>query len=92
MYRAEAKRDEFEKYVPLYHAPDKSVAVLKEKLNTSTMVDIFYGTALALGGAAAGFVPYFWDKNQTLPSAVCASFAVILVVIAVNVRIYGPKK
>ncbi len=92
MYSAETKRDEFERYVPLYHEADKNVAVLKEKLNTNSMVDIFFGTAMALGGAAAGFVPYFWDKNNILPALICASFAVILVVVAVLVRMFGPKK
>lgn len=92
MYTAEMQREEFKAYVPLYHAADKNVAVLKEKLNTSTMVDIFYGTGLALGGAAAGFAPYFWDKDRMAPGIICISFAVVLIVLSVVVRIYGPKK
>lgn len=78
LHRTEIERDDYKQFVPKYFDFKEKEAVLREKLNTNAVVDIFYGTGLALGGAAAGFVPYFFDKGQYLPSVVCGSFAAIL--------------
>jgi hypothetical protein len=92
LYATEVQRDEYKPFVPAYYAAHEKAAVLAEKLRTNTMVEVFFGTGLALGGAAAGFVPFFWDKERLAAGCICLGFAAVFMVIAVLVRMYGTRQ
>jgi hypothetical protein len=94
MRTAEADRDEFRRYVNLYHASDKQLGVLKEKLKINIAGEITFGVGLTMGGAAIGLVPYFWAKdNDHLAGVICIAAAVVLTVGSIIARVYyGSRK
>jgi hypothetical protein len=92
LYSTEVQRDEYKEFVAAYYAAHEKAAVLTEKLRTNKMVEVFFGTGLALGGAAAGFVPYFWDKERWAAGLICLGFGAVLMVMAVLVRMHGARQ
>ncbi len=66
---AENKCEILEGFVARYHAADKSVAVLQEKLRTQTAIDVLFGSGLGIGSAIIGLAPYFWDQSVRGPIA-----------------------
>jgi len=63
----ESERDDLrvklESYVPLYHACDKRVGVLEEKLKTNKVNEIMFGVGVGIGCAMIGLAPFFWDPK-----------------------------
>jgi hypothetical protein len=92
MIIAEENRDSFKQFERLYYAEHEKAAVLTEKLRTNKMVEVFFGTGLALAGAAAGVAPLFWDKDHMLPGIICICYASVQLIISVLVRIFGTRQ
>jgi hypothetical protein len=91
MITAESQRDYYKQFETLYYGAHEKVAVQAEKLRTNKMVEVYFGTGLALAGAAATAAPLFWDKDHMLPSIICISYAVVQLVTSVLVRMYGAR-
>ena len=92
MHTAEEDRDQYKRYVDLYHDANGQVAVLTEKLKKSVVVEIQYGFGLAAGGAILGVTPVFWDKSNLLPGILCLVMGTILMAGAAIVRALGSTK
>ena len=89
MIRAEEDRDYFKQFERLYYASHERKPQYWRKSCASTgMVEVNFGTGLALAGVAAGAAPMFWDKDHMLPGILCISFAGVLLVMSVLVRIF----
>jgi hypothetical protein len=89
MHTAESQRDGFKRYTDLYHATDKEVGILKEKLKTDLANEIMFGVGLTMGGAAVGLVPYFWDKDKgNLGVIICVGVAVVCTIGSIVARAY----
>ncbi|HUW61910.1 MAG TPA: hypothetical protein VMZ06_12995, partial [Candidatus Bathyarchaeia archaeon] len=50
-------------YVERFHAADKSVAVMTERLRRNTTLEVFFGVGVGLGGAIIGLAPFFWTQS-----------------------------
>lgn len=44
-----------------YHAADKQVGVLSEKLKSNKVNEIMFGVGLSVGGTVMGLTPFFWE-------------------------------
>jgi hypothetical protein len=91
MHIAEKRRDYYEGFVSLYHERNLKVAELLGKVKTNQMVEVFFGTGLALGGLIGGFAPYCWDKNLPTLGLSCIVIAGALLITAVLARMYGAR-
>jgi hypothetical protein len=94
MRTAEADRDDYKRYVKLFHDSDKLVGIQNEKLKINIAGEITFGVGLTIGGALFGLVPYFWAKGDDhLAGATCIAVAAVLTVGSIAARAYyGSRK
>ena len=61
--RLDRQNAELQDYRARFHARDKLVAVLEEKINKSLAGEIVYGAMIAAGSTALGFTPSIWSQQ-----------------------------
>jgi hypothetical protein len=76
---AEAERDEFKAYVPLYYEADKKVSTLSEKLHGDRLNEAMFSVGISVGSAAIGLSPIFWDERNAR-GPLCLAVGAVLVV------------
>lgn len=76
-------------YMERFHEADKKGAVLEEKLKTSSVLDIYFGVGIGLGGVILGLLPYFWEKIPSY-SYIPLAIGVILIIGAIVAKLIKP--
>jgi hypothetical protein len=76
---AEDERDEYKLYIAQYHAADKDVGILTEKLKGDRVNEVMFAVGIGVGCAAIGLSTYFWDA-KTANGQICLIVGGVLVV------------
>ena len=76
---AEDERDEYKTYVARFHAADRSVGILTEKLEGDRVSEVMFAVGIGVGCAAIGLSTYFWDA-KTENGQICLILGAVLVI------------
>jgi hypothetical protein len=84
---AQAECEVITAYVGRFHEADKRAAVLEERLNRDTALEIGFGVGLSAGGAIIGLAPLFWSASEQPKGWLALIIGVLLVVGATVMRV-----
>ncbi|MBV8891181.1 MAG: hypothetical protein JO266_04255, partial [Acidobacteria bacterium] len=74
-------------YRDKYHAVDKQLAKLEEKLQTKRSVEIVSGSCIAIGGALIGFALSSQSSPSSLPFGICGGVLLLGGIVAKAIKL-----